>query len=402
MKIAIVTGNPLRYGGKGSYILGELGYFVGRGHEIVLIYWSDPRVYIPERHPSEEVCKKIRTIRFEPVHGGILRGPIYLLFNALYFSFFIRHLSKIAKISAIHAHDPAVAFGVSLAGMGKKTILHVHSPYQKDKFIIDAPLSNLKLKTRIRALVNHPFDMLLVLLVYNIVRHTLCLSEFEYDDVKSKTVTNKKVWIIRNGVDVSTFRPKETESPVKPSMLQGKFIALFVGRMVNKNGPMLIAEAARMLENLGDNKTLFVFAGDGPEKQPMREFIKRNDLKNILLLPWTPMKDVIHYADVFISHVSPMVEGHGLTIIEAMSSGIPVITGRDTIKEKLFKHKRDVFFIDKDDPLQIVDAIRTLQIDKELRHTISVNARKTVEDKFDNAKSMKLVEMLLFEYGHQR
>jgi len=402
MKIAILTGIPIRYGGKGSYILNELSYLVEQDHEIILIYWSDPKSNVPERRPREEIFKKIRIMRFEPVHGWMLRGPIYLLFNVILFSFFIRSLSKTIKINVIHAHDPTVALGALFAGMGKKTILHVHSPYQKDKFIIDAPLADLGLKIRVRALLNHPFDVLLVLLVYNLVRHVLCVSEFEYDDVKNKAILSKKIWITRCGVETSFFRPGLNKSSVKPLILQGKFVVLYVGRMVNKNGPMLIAEAAKKMEKLGDKETFFVFAGDGPEKQSIEELIKKNTLRNILLLPWTPMKDVIHFADVFVSHVSSGVTGHGLTIIEAMSSGIPAITGIDAIKKKMFKHMYDVFFINKDDPQQIVDAIETLKSDEELRRAISVNARKTVEAKFDNAKNMKLVEMLLSECAHQR
>jgi len=397
VQIAIVTGIPLRYGGKGSYILNELSHLVKRGHNIIFVYWSDIKSNVSERRPPEEVFSKTRSLRFEPVHGRILRGPIYLLFNVIRFCFFMRHLSKTNEISAIHAHDPTVALGILLAGMGKRTILHIHSPYQKDKFIIETPMSNLGLKSKFRALLNHPFDVLLVVLVYNIVRYIVCVSEFEYDDLKNKAIPSPKVWIIRNGVDVSNFRLDQNEPFVKPSTMQGKFIALFVGRMVNKNGPMLIAAAARILEKLGDSEIFFVFTGDGPEKQRIKRFINKDRLRNVLLLPWTPMRDVIYYADVFVSHVSSGITGHGLTIIEAMSSGIPVITGRDIIKEKMFKDRYDVFFVNKDDPLQIVEAIKTLKTDKELSYAISVNARKTVEDKFDNAKNMRLVETLLLE-----
>jgi glycosyltransferase involved in cell wall biosynthesis len=402
MNTVIVTGIPVRYGGKGSYILNELNYLMERGIETTLIYWSDPKSDVPERQPLR-IFSKITSGRFEPVRGGKrtrLRGPIYLFTNVLRFCFFMRSLSEKIKIDAVHAQDPTVALSTSLAGMSKKTILQVHSPYQKDKFIIDAPLSSLGLKKRFRALINHPFDVLLVLLAYNLVRNIVCASEFEYDDVKGKTAFNEKVLIIRNGVDTSVFKPNGDMAFVKPPIPHGKFVVLYVGRMVNKNGPALIAAAAKILADHGNEEIFFVFVGDGPEKQNILRFTDRNKLRNILLLPWMPMKDIIHRADVFVSHVSSGVTGHGLTIIEAMSSGVPVITGIDDIKEKMFKHGFDVFFVKKDDPQQIAEAIKTLKSDEELRRTISLNARKTVESKFDNAKNMKLVEELLLECAH--
>lgn len=74
-----------------------------------------------------------------------------------------------------------------------------------------------------------------------------------------------------------------------------------------------------------DNTIGMVIVGDGPEKKNIERFIFDRNMKNIFIEPW--QSDILQYykaSDVFL--VTSDYEGFGLTIVEALASGTPVVS----------------------------------------------------------------------------
>lgn len=124
-------------------------------------------------------------------------------------------------------------------------------------------------------------------------------------------------------VDLEPFFQKN-DNQCDPS--ENKINLLYVGRLVKEKGVDTLLAA---IKELADKTEIYVrIAGNGPEKHDLET--KAKDLKlenNVIFYPWSDKKtisDLYHCSDIFV-HPARWAEPLGLTVIEAMASGLPVI-----------------------------------------------------------------------------
>lgn len=99
---------------------------------------------------------------------------------------------------------------------------------------------------------------------------------------------------------------------------------LFVGRLEKEKNPMRALEALRAVRGVGHDVHLTV-VGDGSLREILREWVHAQELgEHVTFTGW--QHDIASYlsrADVVL--VPSHFEGYGLTIIEALAAGVPVI-----------------------------------------------------------------------------
>lgn len=144
------------------------------------------------------------------------------------------------------------------------------------------------------------------------------------NNVKNKlsNYTYKKIYLISNGIE-SIGNPKVRNKN------QNKFTILTSSRLVEKNNIYyLVKEFHQLLINhkFNINMCLNIY-GDGEERKKIEQYIIINNLTNYINLFGTishsDMLDVYKGADLFIR--PSLTEGFGISFIEALSTGVPVI-----------------------------------------------------------------------------
>jgi glycosyltransferase involved in cell wall biosynthesis len=136
--------------------------------------------------------------------------------------------------------------------------------------------------------------------------------------------------VIRNGVDTDVFYPlAKNERGKFKSNLQiplGKRIILFVGRLHPYKDPMTLVRCMPTVIKRNPD-AYFVMVGDGPLKRAISSELMHLGLeKCVRLIPRLPLSNLVEWfqvSDAFVS-TSPG-EMLGFTVLEAMSSGIPVV-----------------------------------------------------------------------------
>lgn len=281
--------------------------------------------------------------------------------------------------AVVHAHNTYAAFAAVLAGLRRRTLLHLHSVSSQDKATSEA--AGLSLPVRVLNRLDTWFCLLFERFIYNVMPRVVAVSEQEHDDALTKMRRPERLKMVRNGVDVQVFKPDPaTRAEVRKRLgiPENKVVVLMLGRFVPKNGTLLIAQAVPLANRLGTSDALYVFVGAGTEEPFMREVFQREGVTNFLILPPQASPPMYAMADVFVSHVTTSLDGHGLTILEAMATGVATVSGADRIKSKVFDGARDLLLIPKDSAEEIARAFATLVKDAALRSEMGRQAREKV------------------------
>ena len=149
------------------------------------------------------------------------------------------------------------------------------------------------------------------------------LTNFQREKVKSLGISENKIKLKPNGMSVyksSTDKPK-----------QGY---IYVGRLEESKGVFLLLEAWNQL----DDRYILTIVGDGDIISDLKT---KYDADNIVFKGKCSRKDTLTYISQskYLIQPSLLYETFGLTIIEAMSFGVPVIgfdigTRKDFIKDQ--------------------------------------------------------------------
>lgn len=131
--------------------------------------------------------------------------------------------------------------------------------------------------------------------------------------------------VIRNGVDTGRFlfdAASRSDTRRAAGIAEEECVFVTVGRMVAAKDPELLLRAFSLLPQLA---TRLVWVGDGPERERIEGLVQSLGLSDrVIFVGSTP--DVPHWlsaGDVYVS--SSAWEGFGLSMVEALASGLPVV-----------------------------------------------------------------------------
>lgn len=310
------------------------------GHEVD-IYGPDNSIYkFINYHP---IAKSIRI----PVPNGswanitIEKNDIKKIINKL----------NKKKYDFIHIHDPYVPFVVweIIKKTESKKIATFHSGWEKNSII---------------SFIN-PFIILFQDTFSTNFSGTIFVSKIVKKSWQELTGKKNKQIIIHNAVD-KMFVPTNKIESFGVNLL-------FLGRLVDKKGPKYLLKAFyKIIKKFP--KTKLVFVGKGVIQKSLENFVKDKKMGNNVVFAGEIMgqKRVKYYqqADIFCAPYSD--EAFGLTILEAMSTGIPIVGfNNSAFKEILNGYPYPDLLVKSKDVDKLAQAIDKLIEDKKKRQEIS-------------------------------
>jgi glycosyltransferase involved in cell wall biosynthesis len=199
------------------------------------------------------------------------------------------------------------------------------------------------------------------------------VSNFTKDKVVQHYGINPdKVHVVHNAVEFNDFN----EQPQK--MAKGEKIVLFLGRITLQKGPDYFVEAAKKVLEKEPN-TKFIVAGSGDMLPQMIDMATERGLANKMLFAGFLKGDDIDRAYKMADlYVMPSVsEPFGITPLEAMRNGTPVLISKQSGVSEVITHCLKVDFWDIDEMAnKIVSVLKYAPLHNCLQENGSGEVRK--------------------------
>lgn len=297
-----------------------------------------------------------------PLLEFIYLTPMLLVYSLF---FFFRYRND---VDVIHAHGLNAAFVAKvLAGLfRKRAVVSIHAIYDLPKRPMLARLMKVTLFS---------FDVILTLAVGSKM------------ELMSMGLDGKGIRVFTYWVDQTVFGPINKAECKKELTLEGKFVVLFVGRLLEIKGVKVLIEVAKRLADV--KNVLFMFVGDGPLANEVKA--ASNNFGDIIYVGKVENKELSVYynaADVVIVP-SLYEEGFGRVILESLSCGTPVIaSNRGGIPEALDK---SVGMLIEPEVDEVTQTIESLYKHPEELANLRRNCRAYAEKRFSehNAKAIE-------------
>lgn len=213
------------------------------------------------------------------------------------------------------------------------------------------------------------------------------------DACEKAMMPKEKVWEIPNPVDANVFGPcggdERKRLRDELGIPRDSLALLSVGGVIERKGVDLTVEAIGRLKDLSPSAELFVVGphlsnteADGRFVSRLRRRISELGLDDRVKFVGVAgnVHEWMKACDVFV--FPSRSEGFGTVLVEAMASGLPVITGElGGIGRWVITDGEDGYIVDYNADA-VAAAIRRLSVDEDARKHISQNAVQTVQARF--------------------
>lgn len=228
--------------------------------------------------------------------------------------------------------------------------------------------------------------------------HALCISDAGRRRLLEIGCPDAQVTVVRLGVDTSrfTYRPPSTRwATGRPVRI------LMVSRLVPKKGVRIALDALESMTARGLACELRI-VGDGPLRDELQAHGARLGLSNVTWLgavPHAVVQEAFDWADMY---VQPSVtadngdeEGIPVSLMEALASGLPVVSTRHSGIPELIVNERTGLLTDQSDVAGLADALEALAGDQPRAERLAAAGRQWVEQEFNQRRQTARVGRLL-------
>lgn len=211
----------------------------------------------------------------------------------------------------------------------------------------------------------------------------------------------EKIHLIPGGVDGAQFRPAtsdERKAARNRLNLTCERLVLFVGRLSTEKNPQALVRAWGEIDPAARMNTKLAMVGDGPDEKSVHDLAKR--VSNSIIFPGrrADVDDWYRAADVYV--ISSELEGLSNTMIEAMATGLPVVSTAVSGSSILAEPPPAGLLVEIGDTAELSRSLESLLRDEMLRLFLGNNARRKFEAAFSlsvqTERMISLYEKLRF------
>ncbi len=197
--------------------------------------------------------------------------------------------------------------------------------------------------------------------------------------VTSEGVQQGRIKVIPNCLDLSRMPKPDFNHHGAP--IPGRVpVVGTLGQLAERKGQRVFLQAVRILLDRGFDAE-FVILGDGPDRGALRDLAEELQVaKRVTFTPRT-VSGQLTQLDLLVE--PSLHEGFGLSVMQAMAMGVPVVgTGVGGLYS-LIKDGKTGLMVQANNPEALADAIWRILNNREERLEMARQARELIEKRFD-------------------
>lgn len=289
----------------------------------------------------------------------------------------VRHVKKLPKFDVIHVHTE---FSIGKLGYlyqkrtKTPTVYTSHTMYEEYLYYVGKRLAKI---------FRRPFMAIVKKMLRRYVKSsqvTIVPSKKILDLMLSYNIPGNYK-IVPTGINLEKFKSEtykeEDVLKLKESLgLKDEFVCLFIGRVSSEKSIDVLLKGFRQINN---ENMKFLIVGDGPYMGELKDLVKKLNLEDKVILTgmvdWELVGLYYQLGDCFLN--ASISETQGLTYIEALAAGLPLLVKYDQVLEAVLTDGYNGLFFHKDEELPSL--IERLKEDKKLKEELSKNALLSVK-----------------------
>ena len=209
------------------------------------------------------------------------------------------------------------------------------------------------------------------------------ISYFSARLVMSLGIEQNRIEVIFGGIDTQRFKPITNH---QKNNRQKKLLT--VARLDLNKGHDCVLKALAILKKQGLTPN-YTIVGQGPEEMRLRKMAQALGFKNQVeftgFIPDNQLPAIYTSCDIYVmaSREIPgrldLVEGFGISFLEASASGLPVVAGDSGGVSDAVQHEKTGLLVNPDKPEDIATAIKLLLTDDSLARRYGNEGRRWTE-----------------------
>jgi glycosyltransferase involved in cell wall biosynthesis len=328
------------------------------GNRIDIITWAKTNYKINTLYEEYFKIYRLRGVNFSP-YKEVFEGYPYLPT--------LPKLIKELKPDIIHAESqlflPSYQAISTASKLNIPSVLTIHGVFADRGFLTNnAQLAYLK-----------TFGAKM----FKLVNKIICLSKGDHDEIIQLGCPKEKISIIPTAVDFDLFKPGKQNS---------EDWIVWSGRFVQEKGIKTLIDIAKIVLTKRSINIKFIFIGDGPLLLECMNIVRKDDTinKSVIFTGWIErekLAEILSKSSIFI--FPSLKEGMPISVLEAMSSGLPILGSDISGIKELIIDSYNGYLLKSGNSILFADKILYLLDNNNIKEKMGDNSRKQILNKYN-------------------
>jgi glycosyltransferase involved in cell wall biosynthesis len=197
-------------------------------------------------------------------------------------------------------------------------------------------------------------------------------------------------------VITTMYEGSQSMAQIQEGKATEKIKILFMSRLIKSKGVDIVAEVGRLLVEKGHRNFKLLIAGDGPELEGIKKYIKQNALDDYVetlgYISGEKKGEVLKESDIFLfpSHS----EGCPVAVLEAIGAGLAVVSTPVGAIPEIIQNEVNGYIIRGQNPQEFFEAVKKLIEDRELLKKMQRLNKEKAEEHYEAKVVTKKIELL--------
>ena len=195
----------------------------------------------------------------------------------------------------------------------------------------------------------------------------------------------QRIFLTSNGVDVSTFGPISANEKGELRRRLGlpilKPLVIFTGRLSPQKGIVDLLYVWSRIQGSAWIRPELLLCGDGPQRSHLEDMVHRHRIANVHFTGAVPnLSQFYQAADIFV--LPSYAEGNSNAMLEAMASGLPVVSTNVGGSPHLLGRLCQQWLVEPGDRSGLADRLTQLLNNRNLRETVGEELLERVREHY--------------------